>query len=205
MHEYLERRRMRTVLLALAMIALVIGAWWVARQPRGIERDGSNKEVDAAPALVAGPSNAPSPRVDGDGDGDGVSARVAVEAAAPSVNALSSAPTAAPPTDRGVPPTFRSLQDEPEYRSALVAELVKSGLSPLDSERVADSAIEGFSECAATSGFGRASPQAFAACNSNVLQQAGVTAALNRRAVTAAASETSRRRALEAAAAAEAR
>jgi hypothetical protein len=96
--------------------------------------------------------------------------------------------TAGPPID--------TLLREPEFRGALLAYLVDSGLSAPDSERVVDSAIDGLSECASSSGYDARNPGG-SVCDQDVLQRAGFDEGVLRIAIIQGGSSLARRRALE--------
>ena len=175
---------MRTLLIAALMIALVAGAWLATRYPRGTESIGAEGQAGVAATTGEPESNAPP---------DDASASVDGPARGSDSTATSTAGTLG-----------RNPYREPEFRGALVDYLVRSGLSKTDSERVADAAIEGLTECIAPIRIDSArAAVVLEACQSTMWQQIGLNKAADRRAIMAAfGRELSRRHALEAAAAA---
>ena len=74
----------------------------------------------------------------------------------------------------------------------------KQGLSAVDSERIVDAAIDGLIECtAAAFNFCAHSAMASHVCNQNVLQEAGLTEAIGRTALSDGVRGLARREAAE--------
>src|SRR5689334_22531846 len=175
---------MRTLLIAVLMIALVVGAWLATHYSRGVEAIGSQNQAAVATLTGESESDAPTAALP-----DDASANVDGPVGSSAPEATSGA------GGRGIIP-FR----EPEFRGALVDYLVRSGLSKTDSERVADAAIEGVTKCIALD---PARAAVVGACQSAMWQQIGLNEGADRRAIMANfGRELSRRHALEAAAAA---
>lgn len=179
---------MRTVVITIFMIALVVAGWLAARPARNTEPlvdPSSSIPIDA----VGTENHAAAHELERQAD------------SAP-VNSRATTATDKPATGREI----RTPYDEPEFREALVRSLVQNGLSTTDAERVAGAAFEGLTECIATAGIDAARASVIETCDSNMWQQAGLSKDVHRRAIMAAAGrELSRRRSLEAAAAAAAR
>jgi hypothetical protein len=168
---------MRMFLITLSMTALVVAAWLVIRVPRGAEPVAEQIQGHAAPAVPAtleplSASFAPKPEGDSGTDDDSTSA------------------AAETPSERERWTPYL----EPEFRDALRGYLIESGLSPIDSERVAAAASERLHECVVTVGLEPANAEALEVCNSNVAQQTGLDGPLIGMAFAKARSERSRRR-----------
>jgi hypothetical protein len=176
---------MRSAVIAVAMIALVAGAWLATRHTAETESVVSEEPPYATVDATARRENPSSPAFESVVEGD--------RAGADEV-------TYRLPKDWGPHGPMPRLYDEPEFRDALVRYLVASGLSATDSERSADAAIAGLNDCITSWGY--ADEPSLQACTSNVLQQSGLSETLHRIAITRAGSESSRRKAQEAAAAA---
>jgi len=171
---------MRTFLITVSMTALVVAAWLATRVPRDAEPVAEQIQGHAAPAFpetLEPPSASFAPKPEGDSGTDDDSTSAAAETASE--------------TERWTP--YR----EPEFRDALAGYLIESGLSPVDSERVAAAAGQGLHECVVTVGLEPANAEALENCNSNVAQRTGLDARLVGMAFAKARSERSRRRALE--------
>ena len=185
---------MRTVVLALVMIAMVAGSWVATRHAPQTTETAQIERVDAeAPLHDAFDAAAKDDRASAD-----VERRA--EDHEPEVTAV----TYTLAKNWGPHGPMSSVYDEPEFRAALVVYLVESGLPSSDSERSADAAAARLSACIALWGFDGSDPDA-QACTANALQQAGLSEAFHRTAVVKTARERSRRKALEAAAAANGR
>lgn len=176
---------MRTVLIALSIITLMLGLWWVTKHPHNAEPAIERTRPDIVPVEVA-------PERD---------ATIVVTGSAPT--AVASAQVRED-SDRMIERTDAAIRHpyyEPEFGDVLIDYLQESGLAPLDAERIANAAIDGLAECAMTSfgldAEGRMGPSI---CDQNVLQETGLNEAIRRNALNDASRHLARRSALERAA-----
>jgi hypothetical protein len=173
---------MRTVLIALSIITLLLGLWWVSKHSHYPE-----------PAIEGARPNIVPVEVAPEGD-----ANIVVIGSAPTAVASDPVREDAARMIERPDPARRHPYYEPEFGDALIDYLREAGLAVSDAERIANAAIDGLAECAVTSfSLDAEGRLRTSICDQNVLQETGLNEAIRRSALNDASRHLSRRLALE--------
>lgn len=168
---------MRRVVAPLSIVALALGVWFI-----GVNQESAEPVRNPVPADI-------EPAVPPHEDGSTVNTEDAQAVVVPVVPAATREPPVEPPM-----PALRHPYQAPEFADGVVAYLVASGLSEIDSRRIADESVEGLTECAFTYGWNvderrAASPR----CDEDVLQRTGLNETIRAAALDQAMVNLSRR------------